>query len=87
MDLTGILIKILSRSHFWTKGPVSQEGETPGSRTQTVNINQAQFPADDDKDNSESAMSTNNFDLKNLPDNFVGGGKFLHVCLIEKTLL
>ena len=56
------------RARFHKK--VSKEGETPWSGPKTVNIDQDQFPADDNKDNNISAVSTNNFDLKNLPDNF-----------------
>ena len=72
---------------FGQEGPFSQEGETPGSGPQTVNIIQDHFSANDDKDNKVSVVSTKIFDLKNLPDNFVVlGEKFLHMFLIGKIL-
>ena len=64
----------------------SLEGETQGSGPQTVNIIQDQFPANNDKDNKVSVVSNKIFDLKNLPDKFVGGGEFLHMFLIGKIL-
>ena len=42
-------------------------------------MTQGKFPANDDKNNIVSVVSTKIFDLKNLPDNFVGGKISSHV--------